>query len=96
MNMYDAGNVVVVTATFSEDPASVELKYQPPGGTTVTLTYEGATIPAVGTVARTASGVYSTWFDTTGSAGEWVWEVVASGVGQSAGYAAFEVRALPL
>lgn len=103
MNRYRAGQVVELTATFTRksdgavgDPSTVAFVHQPPGGTKTTVTYAGASVPAVGTVAKLSTGVYQLWVDTTGTAGLWTWEAEGTGGYQAAGAGAFQVAALPL
>lgn len=88
-----AGQVLVDTGTFVQgstnvDPGSVTLKYAiaPPGqpaGTTQTLTYTNASVPAVGIIARTGLGVYVAWLDTTALPGTWTLEWETTGAGQT-------------
>lgn len=86
MNTYTDGTIVECLVQFfndqnvAADPTTVTFKYSPGGGATVTLTFSGATTPAVGVVAKLAVGEYETQLDTTGVTGTWTYEYLASGL----------------
>lgn len=108
MNTYTAGQVLVCTATFTvsgvnTDPTTVEFKYalstsgSTVNGTTTTLTYSGATQPALGVVAKTATGVYEAQVDTTGmGAGDLTYEWVSTGAAQTVGSSVVQIAAQAL
>lgn len=98
MRDYTAGQIARITATFIDDtgqvvdPTTVTFWYSPPpAGPPVSIEYISATVPAVGTVARTGPGVYVTWIDTTGLDGIVTYEVVATGIGQTVSSARLNV-----
>jgi hypothetical protein len=103
LNTYMAGQVVqsngmfITTSTGAlVDPTVVDFKYSIAGGTTTTLTYSGASVPAVGVVARLSQGVYAAQVDTTGSPGTWEYEWYTTGTGQTVGASSFTVVAIAL
>lgn len=102
MNSYTEGQVIQFTGTFTDaagtaiDPTTVEFKYRnADNGPTTTLTYAGATQPAVGEIAKTATGVYVALVDTTGLAGRWTVEWQSTGVGQAVTLATGLVNSVP-
>jgi hypothetical protein len=86
MNQYTAGQVIEFTAQFNDDsgnpvdPTTVAFKYRVGIGATTTLTYGGASVPAVGVAARTGVGTYEAQVDTTSlPAGvQWTYEWVST------------------
>jgi hypothetical protein len=96
MITYTDGDVVAVTTTFVDtsgtpvNPTAVEVLYavtppgQPAAGATTTLTYAGATTPGINVVAKTSTGTYVVWLDTTARPGAWRCEGKSTGTGQSA------------
>jgi len=106
-NSYVAGQVVQVTAVFTTvatgavvDPGTIAFKYaitvNGVTGATTTLTYSGASTPAVGVVARTSAGTYVAQVDTTSKPGYWQIEWVSTGTGQTTQPSDFLVSAAPL
>jgi hypothetical protein len=87
-NLYTAGQIVEFPILFLDDtgtpynPAAVSFLYSINNGATNTLTYSGATTPAVNVVARLATGSYQARLNTTGYATtatipvvyEWNWD----------------------
>lgn len=108
MNVYPEGAVIRLIVTFTDpetgtnidpDTAAVETASgaNPAApGTTTTYTYSSATQPAIGTLARTATGVYEVWVDTTNKPGYWTYRGVSTGTGQAAATDQFQVLANPL
>jgi hypothetical protein len=83
------GNVLVSTATFETeatgapvDPGTVTFSYRV-GPTLTVLTYSGSSTPAVGTVFRTAAGVYVAWVDCTNINVNIPWRWDSTGAGQA-------------
>lgn len=101
MNQFIQGTLVTLTGPFKDssgnlvDPTTVTLKYRlatTSFGQTTTLTYTGASEPAIGVIARIAEGVYVAWIDSTNMApGVWVQVWTSTGLGQAAGDELFEV-----
>lgn len=97
------GSIYRCVATFTDeagapvDPTSVSFHYERNNvGPAVTLTYEGATSPGPGIVARTAEGIYEAQVDTTGWSGYLVRYFQSTGIGQaSSPVSSIAVSALP-
>lgn len=86
------------------NPASVYFRYGPDGkaaSLATVLTYSSATVPAMNTIARTATGTYVAWIDTTAMApGIW-WAAAQStgsppGLGQDYAPLQFTILAAPV
>lgn len=93
MATYDVGDVVRLTATFSEvasgaavEPDGVEFLVRAPDGTVTT--YTSATTPAV---ATDVPGTYTLALDSL-SVGTWRYRVQSTGSGQAAAEGVFVVR----
>lgn len=92
MNIYDVGDLVKVSAVFSDeygsaiDPAEVRLAYRTPAGVTTTLLY--GTDAAV---VRDSVGTYHANINAT-AAGTWRYRWFSSGTGQAAEEDKFYVR----
>lgn len=91
-NTYDIGDLVRVSATFSQggtatDPSTVTARYRDPSGTTTTLVYG-----ADEALTRDSEGVYHTDVDAN-RAGIWWYRFESTGSGQAATEGAFRVRA---
>jgi hypothetical protein len=78
LNAVYEGDLAQVTVTYfgedsitPADPGAAIIRYMVGSGTPDTLTYTGATEPAVGVYAKTGTGVYVAQFDTTGQPGIW-------------------------
>ena len=86
---YLNGNIAQFTVTFTTeatgaaiDPSAVTFKYQLNGGAyTTPWTYVSATTPAVGVIARTGTGIYEVWVDTTLLSGVLTGVWVSTGTG---------------
>ncbi len=92
MNVYDNGDLVRCTGTFTtaagvvQNPAAVLCKYMTPAGTTTTLTY-GVDAALV----RASTGIY--YVDVNANAsGIWKYRFYSTGNGQAAGESSFRVR----
>jgi len=89
MNPYIAGDVISTNTTFTNtagtpiDPTTVTLKYDASNTAPATLTYTGATTPATNVVAKTSTGNYTCWIDTTSLVGYLVYEWQGVGSGQT-------------
>ena len=98
LNTYLAGNVVVLTATFTTvatstltDPTTITLKVGNTATATTTYTY------AASQITRVSTGVYQVNIDTTGySAGTYGYEWLSTGPAQAVAAGAFVVQADPL
>jgi hypothetical protein len=92
MNSYDVGDLVRVTATFTNaagtvaDPAAVTARYRSPSGTTTTLTY-GVDAELV----KESTGVYHVDISASES-GTWSYRFASTGSGQAANEESFFVE----
>lgn len=99
MNVYRQGRIVVADVVFRDgetgnavDPTTVTFYYELADGTQgATLTYAGATQPAVGTIARLGIGRYRTWIDTASFLGRTKEVWLSSGADQTVGCRVFQV-----
>ena len=86
------GNIYYSTSTFTNqaatatDPSTIEFIYESNNapGTKTILTYAGAGTPAVGVIARIATGVYQVQLDTTDMWGFFTRQWVSTGTAQAA------------
>lgn len=94
MLKYIAGNIIEDIATFTADdnvtdidPTTVTVVYEwQYAGVTYgpnTITYAGATTPAVNTIAKLGVGRYNVQLDTSLFPGYWVYQWHGTGVGQA-------------
>ena len=88
INTFQDGDLIVMTLLildedfFPVDPDSAEVRYQVGTMVVQTLTYSGVSTPAPGYLARTGTGTFVAWIDSTGLAGVWSCEGAAEGAGQ--------------
>lgn len=94
MNHYIPGNLVRLSATFTDnststpvDPTNVYLRVRAPGGTVTTYTY-GVDAALV----KDSTGNYHLDLDAA-TRGEWTYRWYSTGTGQAAGEASFTIRA---
>jgi hypothetical protein len=78
LNSIYEGDLAVITVSYfgqdlitPADPSIAVLKYKVGSGVDTVLTYTGIGVPAPGVYAKTATGVYVAWIDTTGKPGIW-------------------------
>lgn len=87
-----AGNIYYSTSTFTDqagaatDPSTVEFIYESNNAPTTktTIAFAGAGTPAIGIVARTATGVYQVQLDTTAMWGFLTRQWISTGTAQAA------------
>jgi hypothetical protein len=91
-NVYDYGDLVRITGTFTDassvvqDPSSVFFQYKTPAGSTTAYTYGTGT-----QIVRSGAGTY--YYDLNCSTvGWWSYRWYATGTGQSAGEGALRVQ----
>jgi hypothetical protein len=91
MNAYDAGDIVRVTASFTNsagaavDPSSLQLQYQPPTNVTTALAYGD------GNVIKSSSGLYYADL-AVNSSGTWKYRWNGTGSNAAAAEGMFQVR----
>ncbi len=106
-NVYIAGQVVEFIATFVGDngtnvtPSTVAFKYaitwDGVTSSTTTITWNGSqTVPAVNTIAQTATGVFECQLSTTSLPGYYLYEWISTGTGQTTAVGSIQVDPLPL
>ncbi len=91
MAFFESGNIASFSVQFLNplnntpvDPTNVYFKWSYDGVTYTVIEWNGSqTVPAVGLIARTASGAYVAWVDTTGHTGSVIGQFYSTGVGQS-------------
>lgn len=100
MDVYDLGDEVRVTATFTNDdedlsdPSSITVRVLPPGGETVVYTYDPEGDPP-GAVDRESEGVYTLTLEPA-IPGRWVYRFETTGAVLVADERVFWVRATDL
>src|SRR5487761_1891752 len=86
---YLSGNILKFVVEFNDsgtnalvDPTTVEFHYQVNGGAwSSTLTYAGASTPALNVIARDSAGLYEVWIDSTSLSGVVTGQWVSLGTG---------------
>ena len=90
-NIYDKGDLVRVTVTFSvggvtTDPTTITLKVKNPAGTVATYTY------ALAQIVKSATGIYYKDISVTTS-GAWYYNFAGTGTVEAADENGFAVKA---
>lgn len=97
MNEYQQGNIVVSEVVFRSvagiavDPSTVNFAYEVGTSVSAPITYDDATEPVVGVIARLGVGRYVTWIDTTDILGVVTENWTSGGQFQAAGRRQFKV-----
>ena len=103
MNQYIAGDLVAVSATFTNaanaaaDPSVVTLKVGRKDSAPSVSTYTSGTLTGPYSITKTATGAYTANIDTTGFAqAQWTYEWIGTGTVQTVNYGTFAITTPPL